>query len=108
MCARPADGIPGSQTARGFFGATVESCRACPRGSPFHLPTELAAGLDLGSDPQERLPAPVSPVLPPAREGFGSPVPRSRKESELRRLIASLFYMVLPSVGRARMQYVTV
>jgi hypothetical protein len=71
----------------------MESCRACPRGSPFHLPAELAVGLDLGSDPRERLPAPVSPVLPPMQEEFGSPVPRFRKEPGLRRLISSLFYM---------------
>ena len=85
----------------------MESCRAWSRRSPFHLPTELAAGLDLGSDPQERLPAPVSPVLPPMREDFGSPVPRSRKEPELRRLIVPLFYMQQPSVCAARKQYVT-
>ena len=71
----------------------METCRARPRGSPFHMPAELAVGLDLGSDPRERLPALVSPVLPLAREEFGSPVPRFRKEPELRRLIWSLSYM---------------
>ena len=71
----------------------METCRARSRGSPFHLPAELAVGLDLGSDPRERLPAPVSPVLPPVRKEFGSPVPRFRKEPGLRRLILSLFYM---------------
>ena len=65
----------------------MQTCRACFRGSPFHLPTELAVGLDPGSDPHERLPAPVSPVLPPMRKEFGSPVPRFRKEPGLRRLI---------------------
>ncbi len=72
----------------------METCRACPSGSPFHMPAELAAGLDLGSDPQERLLAPVRPVHPPTREEFGSPVPRFRKEPGLRRLILSLFYMI--------------
>jgi len=71
----------------------METCRARPRGSPFHMPTELAVGLDPGSDPRERLPAPVSPVLPPVRKEFGSPVPRFRKEPRLRRLISFLFYM---------------
>jgi hypothetical protein len=52
----------------------METCRARPRGSPFQLPAELAVGLDPGSDPHERLPAPVSPVLPPVRKEFGSPV----------------------------------
>jgi len=67
----------------------METCRARPRGSPFHLPAELAGGLDLGSDPRKRLPAPVSPVLLLAREEFGSPAPRFRKEPGLRRLILS-------------------
>jgi hypothetical protein len=67
----------------------METCRARPRGSPFHLPAELAVGLDLGSDPHERLPAPVSPVLPPVRKEFGSPVSGFRKEPRLRRLILS-------------------
>jgi hypothetical protein len=71
----------------------METCPARPRGSPFHMPAELAAGLDLGSGLRLRLPAPVRPVPPPVREEFGSPVPRFRKESGLRRLIASLFYM---------------
>jgi hypothetical protein len=32
----------------------------------------------------------VSPVLPPVRKEFGSPVPRFRKEPGLRRLISLL------------------
>jgi hypothetical protein len=71
----------------------METCRARPRGSPFHVPAELAVGLDPGSDPRERLPALVSPVLPPVRKEFGSPVPQFRKEPGLRRLILMLSYM---------------
>jgi hypothetical protein len=70
----------------------METCRACPRGSPFHMPAELAVGLDLGSDLRERFPAPVSPVLPSTRKEFGSPVPRFRKEPGLRLLILSLLH----------------
>ena len=85
----------------------METCHARPSGSPFHMPAELAVGLDLGSDPRERLPAPVSPVLLLARKEFGSPVPRFRKEPELRRLILSLFYKNQPSLPQGRNQYVT-
>jgi hypothetical protein len=70
----------------------METCTRSPRGSPFHMPTELAVGLDPGSDPRERLPVPVSPVLF-AGEEVGSPVSRFRKEPRLRRPISSLFYM---------------
>ena len=67
--------------------------KASRGGSPFHRPARLAVGLDPGSDPRERLPAPVSPVLPLARKEFGSPVPRFRKEPGLRRLISSRVYI---------------
>jgi hypothetical protein len=60
----------------------METCRARPSGSPFQMPAELAAGLDPESDPRERLPAPVSPVLSlrrgvwfpraPVQEGTGA------------------------------------
>jgi len=87
MCGGPGTGIPGEKTARGFSERPWRQAHACRRGSPFHLPTELAVGLDLGSGPRERLPAPVSPVLPPARKEFGSPVCPPRKGLAPRRLI---------------------
>ena len=93
MCARPVSGIPDDKTARGFSERPWRHAHAYRRGSPFHMPAELAAGLDPGSDPRNGYPPPVSPVLPLARKEFGSPVPRFRKEPGLRRLIASLFYM---------------
>jgi len=80
----------------------METCRARPRGSPFQLPAELAVGLDPGSDPRKRLPAPVSPVLPPVRKEFGSPVPRFRKEPGLRRLISSRLHAHNVSPRRAK------
>ena len=84
--------FPASRLTRFYSERPWGRAHARPRGSPFQLPTELAVGLDLGSGPQERLPAPVSPVLAPAREEFGSPVPKFRKEPGLRRLIACVLH----------------
>lgn len=50
----------------------METCTRSPRGSPFHLPAELAVGLDPGSDPRNGYP-PGEPRPPACAEGVRFP-----------------------------------
>lgn len=51
----------------------METCRARPRGSPFHMPAELAVGLDPGSDPRKTVTRPGEPRPPAHAEGVWFP-----------------------------------